>query len=233
MPESDKLIIISNHFHVTMDYLMKDESVLDENPSDLPVAENRKKPQSVSWAGFISCAFGLVGLIIWGLITIFQPAAEQKTSESSAITINGSGILLLFCIVTFVVGTVLLLKRKNKLGGILVKKHFVMSGIFSVFAIILSNVMSVVVAYKYCDMLYGIEYRGYSAPAELALVNAIPFLVGIVLCVILAIAFQKRLKHCDVDNPRMFFINNPLTKLRPSDTIMLYDISCSIIVFLF
>ena len=75
---------------------------------------------------------------------------------------------------------------------IVMKKYFVMSCVFSAFAIVLSNVMCAVVSFRYCDMLYGIEYRGYSAPAEVAFVYAIPFVIGIALCAILAVVFYKK-----------------------------------------
>jgi len=72
------------------------------------------------------------------------------------------------------------------------KKYFVMSCVFSAFAIVLSNIMCAIVSFRYCDMLYGIEYKGYSAPAEVALVYAIPFAICIAFCVILAIVFYKK-----------------------------------------
>lgn len=72
------------------------------------------------------------------------------------------------------------------------KKYFAMTCTFSALAILLSNVMCAVVAFSYCDMLYGIEYKGYSAPASVAFVNAIPFVIGIVTCMIIAGAFYRK-----------------------------------------
>ena len=70
-----------------------------------------------------------------------------------------------------------------------------MTIIFSALAIILSNVMSAVVAYQYCDMVYGIEFKGYSAPASTAFALAIPFVLGIVICAIIAIVFHRKSKN--------------------------------------
>lgn len=67
-----------------------------------------------------------------------------------------------------------------------------LSTLFWILAVLLSDVMCAVTAYKYCGMVWGIRYAGYSAPAETALLTAIPFLIGIVVCVVLALYFRKR-----------------------------------------
>lgn len=72
------------------------------------------------------------------------------------------------------------------------KKYKYLSYIFMIFAILLSNVMCATVAYNYCDMQWGIQYCGYSAPARTAFLLIIPYTAGIVICVILALAFYKR-----------------------------------------
>ena len=59
-------------------------------------------------------------------------------------------------------------------------------------AILLSDVMCAAVAYRYCDMLWGIRYAGYSAPAGAAFLDAIPFGVGMIICVALAAVFHKK-----------------------------------------
>ncbi len=67
-----------------------------------------------------------------------------------------------------------------------------LSFVFSLLAIVLSDVMCFEVAYRYRDMLCGIEHAGFSAPASLAFLSAIPYLAGIAVCVILAIRFYKK-----------------------------------------
>ena len=64
--------------------------------------------------------------------------------------------------------------------------------LFAVLAVLLSDAMCAVVAYAYCDMVWGIRYAGYSAPASVAFLRAIPFLAGIVLCAALAVFFRKK-----------------------------------------
>ena len=65
-----------------------------------------------------------------------------------------------------------------------------LSTVFWVLAVLLSDVMCAVVAYAYCDMVWGIRYAGYSAPAGTAFLSGIPYAVGIFVCVILAIFFK-------------------------------------------
>ena len=66
------------------------------------------------------------------------------------------------------------------------------SCLFAALAIALSDIMCAVVAYAYRDMLCGIEHAGFSAPAGIAFLYAIPFAAGIAVCVILAIRFRKK-----------------------------------------
>lgn len=67
-----------------------------------------------------------------------------------------------------------------------------LSSVFYVLAVLLSDVMCAVVAYNYCNMKWGIEYAGYSAPASVAFLTAIPYAVGIVVCVVLAIILKRK-----------------------------------------
>ena len=64
--------------------------------------------------------------------------------------------------------------------------------IFVVLAIIISHIMCVVVAYNYRDMLCGIQHAGYSAPASIAFITAIPYLVAIIACIILAVIIKRK-----------------------------------------
>lgn len=67
-----------------------------------------------------------------------------------------------------------------------------LSYLFIALAIVLSDIMCFTVAYNYRDALCAIEHAGFSAPAEIAFLYAVPFAVGIVLCVVLAIIFHKK-----------------------------------------
>ena len=67
-----------------------------------------------------------------------------------------------------------------------------LSVLFTVLAVVLSDIMCFVVAYNYRSMLCGIEHAGFSAPASIAFLYAIPFAIAIIVCVVLAIRFYKK-----------------------------------------
>lgn len=67
-----------------------------------------------------------------------------------------------------------------------------LSTLFSILAVLLTNVMCGVVGFHYGKMAWGIENAGYSAPASTALLLSIPYLVGIAVCVVLALIFRKK-----------------------------------------
>ena len=69
-----------------------------------------------------------------------------------------------------------------------------LSILFAALAILLSDAMCAVVAYKFCDALWSIKYGGTSFPADVAFLYAIPFAAAIAVCVILAIVFRKKAK---------------------------------------
>ena len=108
-PESEKLIIISNYFGVSVDYLLKDD-VGDEVKT--PSAEFRKNPTTL--AGFMICIAGIVAMNLWGLFFILRPEASNQMSESSMITIDGNGIFLILCVVAVIAGAGLLLRSQKK-----------------------------------------------------------------------------------------------------------------------
>lgn len=64
--------------------------------------------------------------------------------------------------------------------------------IFIVLALILSHIMCIVVASNYASMLCGIEHQGFSAPASTAFLYAIPFAVGIIICIALTFVLKRR-----------------------------------------
>ena len=66
-----------------------------------------------------------------------------------------------------------------------------LSVFFALLAVALFGAMCFSVGYHYRDLLCGIAHAGFSAPAELAFLGAIPFVIAIVVCIILAIRFNK------------------------------------------
>lgn len=64
--------------------------------------------------------------------------------------------------------------------------------LFISIVILLSNIMCAVVGYNWAAMECGIKYQGYSAPAYIALICGIPFLIAIITCAIIAMVIKKR-----------------------------------------
>lgn len=94
---------------------MKEDNASSDNETPKE-QENSIQPTNQSrWlVGIILSIGGIVCLIIWGLLSIFNSAVSNQISESSMITIDGNGILLILCIVAIVVGAGLLLKGSKK-----------------------------------------------------------------------------------------------------------------------
>lgn len=64
--------------------------------------------------------------------------------------------------------------------------------LFAILAIILTVIMCIVVAYHYGTLVWGGQYGGYSAPPETAFFLAIPYLIGIAVCIVLAVFIRKK-----------------------------------------
>ena len=67
-----------------------------------------------------------------------------------------------------------------------------LSNIFIALAVLLSNVMCAVVGYNYGILYLGGRYGMYSAPAGVAFLYAIPFGIGIAVCVVVAVVMRRR-----------------------------------------
>lgn len=69
-----------------------------------------------------------------------------------------------------------------------------LSYIFFALAILLSNVMCAAIAYDYRGLICAAEHQGFSAPANIAFIYAIPYLVAIIATLALAILCYKKSK---------------------------------------
>lgn len=112
-PESEKLLLISNYFQVSLDYLLKEE-VLDALPTTQNVKNDDETKREFNLAGLIICVGGVLLLILWGLLSILNPSASNQIGGSSVIQIDGNGMVLILCVVAVIVGAWLLVKGSNK-----------------------------------------------------------------------------------------------------------------------
>lgn len=115
IPESEKLIAISDYFDVSVDYLLKDGKEDGVKAKEDKMEEGKTQDgKSKMMTGLIICIAGIVAMIVWGLVFIFNPERANQIGTSSFITIDGNGIFLILCVVTIFVGAILLLKSKKK-----------------------------------------------------------------------------------------------------------------------
>ena len=112
VPESEKLIALSEYFQVSVDYLIKDEERKENPEQEQPdtVQETISTPNKKITFGLIVSIAGIVGLLLWGLVSIFNPTVSNQISESSMIQIDGNGLLLIGCVAAVITGVIILLK---------------------------------------------------------------------------------------------------------------------------
>lgn len=104
MPESDKLLALSNYFGVSLDYLLKDGA------PDAAPAEAQEEHRTMRLLSLILCFGGAAALIVYGVLSILVPSVPAQISGSSMIRIDGSSIFLLLCVAAIAAGAALLLK---------------------------------------------------------------------------------------------------------------------------
>lgn len=112
VPESEKLIVISSYFNVSVDYLLKDE-IKSPSPRE-PKAYESKSEAIIKHIGLALCILGFIFLVAWGIVMIANPSISDNVANSSAITIDGRGILLIICLILVATGVILLLKKRNR-----------------------------------------------------------------------------------------------------------------------
>ena len=111
VPESEKLVVISSYFKVSVDYLLKDE--IDIPDANEPTSPQRKNEIS-RYIGLGLCILGFLCLIAWGVLMIANPGGADNLANSSMITIDGRGIILIVCIFLVALGVILLLQKRDR-----------------------------------------------------------------------------------------------------------------------
>ena len=67
-----------------------------------------------------------------------------------------------------------------------------LSFLFAALALFLSLATCFTLGWNYRDALCGIEHKGYSAPAEIVFLQAIPQAVLVLLCVVVAVILYRK-----------------------------------------
>lgn len=109
-PELEKLLALSDCFGITLDELAR------EQPAGAETGEGRTQyapPDTVrTKAGIGLCLAGAACLLLTGVMMLLQPAAAERLNASSMVTVSGSGLLMLFCVLVMLAGLGLLLRKK-------------------------------------------------------------------------------------------------------------------------
>lgn len=109
-PELDKLKALSEYFQITMD-----ELICDRVSNAVPDAAGQEKAPTAdhqSKTGIVLCLLGAFCLILFGILMIVNPSAAGQVSESSIITLNGTGMLITLFVLFMVLGIYMILKKK-------------------------------------------------------------------------------------------------------------------------
>ena len=67
-----------------------------------------------------------------------------------------------------------------------------LKNIFVILVLILSHGMCLDVGFNHAKILCGIEHMGFSAPANVAFFVAVPYVIGIIICMVFIIVLNKK-----------------------------------------
>lgn len=116
LPEAGKLLSVSEYFGVSLDELMKEDA---HTPQEALREEGHKEPAAEKNAprkrtlGLILCIGGAVCMILLGLLSLLFPASSEELAASSAVRLDGRGILLGLCLLAMISGAVILFKHMS------------------------------------------------------------------------------------------------------------------------
>ena len=108
LPDLDKLLALSRYFEVSTDSLLADEEGAPLQPVPRK-GERSSGRKGLLILGAALCVLGVLCIVIWGIAAILHPSVAEQAGASSAITLNGLGLLLLLCLLSFIFGLAILL----------------------------------------------------------------------------------------------------------------------------
>lgn len=111
VPELDKLRALSECFQVTIDELVGEAPVrAPGGAASPPAAAPSRTPERRAGVGL--CLAGAAGLLLLGVLAAVRPPAVSQIGASSAVTLNGTGILAALLALLLAAGVILILKKK-------------------------------------------------------------------------------------------------------------------------
>ena len=111
-PELDKLRALSECFQITMDELTGNQTIHGSGDADREEQAPAPGKGGESRLGVCLCVTGAVCLILFGVLTVMRPSTVDRISGSSAVTLNGTGMLILLFVLLMVSGMRMMFKKK-------------------------------------------------------------------------------------------------------------------------
>lgn len=110
-PELDKLMALSQCFGVSLDELTGNQSAPPPTKTqEGPPPNPRSKPGSR--AGVLLCAIGGACLALLGLLSLLLPPMAEQVSQSSTVTLNGTGIFMALFLGMMAAGAVMIFRKR-------------------------------------------------------------------------------------------------------------------------
>lgn len=98
----------SELFGVSIDYLVKED--IEEPTGVQPTEKNNTNKKLLGILGLVIALLGVVSLIVFGAIRVFNSEAADKIAGSSFIVIDGTVIAMLASVLFVVFGAIMLIK---------------------------------------------------------------------------------------------------------------------------
>lgn len=109
-PELEKLKALCSCFDITLDELTGGQGGGREKAGEPRSPEGGKTGESR--LGIVLCLAGALLLLLFGVLTVLFPASAEQLSQSSVVTLNGSGMFIALSVLLLAAGLVLILRKK-------------------------------------------------------------------------------------------------------------------------
>ena len=110
-PELDKLKALSECFRVSLDELTREDAPDTSATKSAPESDSPGQGGE-SRLGIVLCLAGAVCLLLLGVLMVVFPTAVDRLSQSSTVTLNGAGLLVLLFVLLMAAGLVLIFRRR-------------------------------------------------------------------------------------------------------------------------
>lgn len=111
-PDVERLVVLADCFGITVDTLIRGEAQMPVKSDAEGSRKNRIDPITI--LGVVICILGLLCMMLLCMLQILYPASLDVLNQSSmsVVTFNGTGIVFGFCMISVIVGLVIIFLRK-------------------------------------------------------------------------------------------------------------------------